>query len=138
MMRSSRNARFSLALVALVLAACASAPPPPKPTILQITLDVAANVNPDAHGRPSPVVVRLYELKSLAVFGSTDFFSLDERGKETLGPELVTLEEFQLAPGTKRQFERKPQGETQYIGVAAAFRDLERSPMARLDGRDRA
>src|SRR5439155_16059355 len=124
---SLRNARFVLLILVFGLAACASAPPTPTPTILQVTTDAQPNVNPDTRARPSPVVLRFYELKSLAAFSSADFFSIFEREKETLGAELVVLEEFQLMPGTKRQFERKPQTDTRYIGVVAAFRDLERA-----------
>ena len=84
-------------------------------------------MNPDSRGRPSPVVLRFYELKSLAAFNSADFFGLYERDKETLGPELVAREEFQLLPGDKKQFQRQVQPDTRYVGVLAAFRDLERA-----------
>ncbi len=90
-------------------------------------MEVDAGVNPDAHGRPSPVVVRLYELKALAAFRSSDFFSLFDHDQQTLGVELVTKEEYLLEPGYKRQFDRKLQPDTRFIGVIAAFRDLERS-----------
>src|SRR5207249_3614821 len=91
------------------------------------TLDAHANVNPDARGRPSPVIVRFYELKSLAAFNAADFFSMFDRDKETLGAELVAREEFDLRPGEKRPLARTLQPDTRYIGVVAAFRDLERS-----------
>ena len=96
-------------------------------TIVQASVEALANVNPDARGRPSPVVVKFYELKSLAVFDSADFFSLFERDREILGAELVAREEFQLVPGDRRTFERTLQPDTRYLGVVAAFRDLERS-----------
>ena len=116
------------AICGVLLVACASPPkPPPPPTIVQASVEALANVNPDARGRPSPVVVKFYELKSLAVFDSADFFSLFERDREILGAELVAREEFQLVPGAKRTFERTLQPDTRYLGVVAAFRDLERS-----------
>jgi type VI secretion system protein VasD len=85
------------------------------------------NGNPDLRGRPSPVVFRFYELKSLATFPTAEFFTLAEKDKETLGAELVAREEFQLAPGQQQKFERKLDPETRYIGAVAAFRDLERA-----------
>src|ERR1700680_2089380 len=118
--------RVPLAIL-LGLSACASPPPPPKPTTITAALDAHANVNPDARGRPSPVVVRFYELKSLAAFDAADFFSMFDRDKETLGAELVAREEFNLRPGEKRPLARTLQLDTRYIGVVAAFRDLERS-----------
>ena len=108
----------------LWLTACASGP---KPTVIQTDLRVQANINPDMRGRPSPVVVRFYELKSLTAFNNADFFALFERDRETLGTELVAVDELQLMPNETRQFKRTLQPDTQYIGVVAAFRDLEHS-----------
>jgi len=127
-----RCARFLLPAVFLTgLFACASAPPPPPPppppTVLQATIIVLPNVNPDARGRPSPVVFRFYELKALAAFTTADFFALLDKDKEILGAELVAREEFQLMPGEQRKLERKVQADTRYIGAIAAFRDLERA-----------
>jgi type VI secretion system protein VasD len=123
----SVSAAFWGALL-LGLVGCASKPPaPPPPTVIQATIDVAANVNPDANGRPSPVVFKVYELKSLAAFNAADFFALFDKDKETLGAELLNREEYRLMPGEKRQFERKLQPDTRYIGAMAAFRDLGRA-----------
>lgn len=119
-----RLLRFFLLALALAVLGCASAP---KPTIVKMDLDVGAGVNPDSRGRPSPVVVRLFELKSLAAFNDSDFFSLFDRDKETLGAELVARDELQLQPGEKRQVERVLQLDTHYLGVIAAFRDLEQA-----------
>jgi type VI secretion system protein VasD len=115
---------------ALGLSACAAPPkppPPPPPTIANVTVDVRPNANPDARGRPSPVVVRFFELKSLAVFNSADFFALFNRDREMLAADLVAREELQLSPGEKRTFERKLAPDTAYLGVVAGFRDLERA-----------
>jgi type VI secretion system protein VasD len=84
-------------------------------------------VNPDAHGRASPVVVRVYELTSPAIFNTADFFSLYERDRETLGPELVAVEELQLVPGEKRALDRTLQPTTRHLAVTAAFRQIERA-----------
>lgn len=127
MLASGRWLRRVVAVCGVFAIACASPPKPPPPTIVQASVEAMANVNPDARGRPSPVVVKFYELKSLAVFDSADFFSLFERDREVLGGELVAREEFQLIPGGRRTFERTLQPDTRYLGVVAAFRDLERS-----------
>lgn len=109
------------------LAGCASAPPPPKPTIITATIEATAAVNPDAKGRASPIVLRWFELKSVAAFNSADFFSLWDREREILASETMARDELQLRPGEQRRFERTLQPDTQHIGVIAAFRDLERS-----------
>lgn len=128
LLRSFRAFSLSLAFLTLLcMAACSSTPKPPPPTVLQITFNTAATVNPDSHGRSSPVVVRLFELKSLAAFEAADFFSLYERDKETLGSELVAREEIQLHPSEQQRVDRQTQPETRYIAVIAAFRGLERA-----------
>ncbi len=111
-------------VIASLMIGCAGAPKP-KPTVIQVGLEAAANVNPDARGRPSPIILRFYELKSPTSFNNADFFSLYEHDQETLGADRVAKEEIQLTPGEKRQFERQTQPDTHYIGVIAAFRDLE-------------
>lgn len=126
MIHPVRFVRFLIAIV-LVLAGCASPPKPPPPTIVQVTVIVAKGVNPDSRGRPSPIVMRMFELKSLAAFEGADFFSLFDKDRETLGGELVAREELQLSPGDQRKFDRLVQPDTRYVAVIAAFRDLEHS-----------
>jgi type VI secretion system protein VasD len=93
--------------------------------VVDLTFDVQPNVNPDTRGRASPVVVRIYELKSVAGFNRADFFSLYEHDKETLGEDLIARDEAQLLPGNTSQLQRQLQPDTRSIGVVAAFRDLE-------------
>ena len=108
----------------MALGGCSSVP---KPTKVQLALEAAASVNPDVRNRPSPVVVRVFELKSLAAFNGSDFFSLWDHDKETLGTELVGRDEYTLRPGDSLRLDKTLQPETLYVGAIAAFRDLERS-----------
>jgi type VI secretion system protein VasD len=94
---------------------------------LQGAIKAEASANPDVRNRPSPIVVRVYELKSLGAFNGADFFSLTERDSETLGSELVGREEYILRPAETRPYRRQLQLDTKFIGVVAAFRDLENS-----------
>ena len=112
----------------LLLGSCAPPPPkPPNPTIVQATIVATSDVNPDARGRASPVVVRMFELKTLGAFKNADFFSLFDHDKETLGNELLAKEEFMLRPGEKQHFDRQLQADTRFVAVVAAFRSLEKS-----------
>jgi len=115
----------ALAVLA-VLAGCASAP---KPVVTAVTLDItaAADLNPDARGRASPLTVRVYALKTPGVFQSADFFSLYDKDSATLGAELVKREEFQLAPGEKKTLQMTLEPDARSLGVMAAYRDLERA-----------
>lgn len=126
--RASFGAVLASLVLSLTLVSCAKPPPPPpKPTILQISLTVDLNANPDARGRASPVVARLLELKSLAAFQSTDFFSLFDRERDALGSDLVAKEELLLQPGESQQLTRELQPDTRFVAVLAAYRDIERS-----------
>lgn len=118
---TQRLARLLVAATALALAACANQ------TVVKTLLEANDKVNPDAHGRPSPVVVRVYMLKTPTAFHGNDFFSVFEKDQATLGTELLDREEFQMMPGDKRIFRKDLASEARFIGVVAGFRDLERS-----------
>lgn len=107
-----------------LLLGCASTP---KPTIVKVSLHAQTNVNPDAHGRASPVIVKFYELKSVAAFNAADFFSIFDSEQKTLGAELLNVEVFQLQPGQKLELDRPLQPDTRHLAAVAAFRDLEHS-----------
>ena len=114
--------RLLLACGIALAVGCGSSPP-----LLRGTITVDSNVNPDRAGRPSPIVVRVYELKSVAAFNGADFFALFDSEQAALSGELVGREEFQLQPAETRQYQRQLQPETKFIGVVGAFRDLEQA-----------
>lgn len=130
MTKSRRGGSIGTVLVAtaVLLASCAGVkppPPPPQPTRVNASIEAAANVNPDVRGRPSPIVIKVYELKAPTGFNAADFFSLYERDREKLGEDVVAVEEMQLLPGDKRTYERVLQPATRHIAVLAAFRSVE-------------
>ena len=94
---------------------------------LPVSIELSANVNPDARGRASPIVFCFYELETTSAFSASDFVSLFERDQATLGAGLIAREEWTLLPGQRIEQVRKLNIKTQYIGAIAAFRDLERS-----------
>jgi type VI secretion system protein VasD len=110
-------------LVALLLSACAthgSKEPVEIPTVLTATGDV----NPDVGGRPSPIVVRVFQLRGDAEFAKADFFALYGHEKETLAGSLVGVEEFVLRPGEKSDARLAIAADTRYVAAIAAFRDI--------------
>ena len=127
---SSRCQGLLCLLMMAVLAGCAKAPPPP--TVVKVVVSAQGNVNPDARNRPSPVTVRIYGLKSRAIFDTADFFSLYEKDKETLGGDLVFKEEFQIMPGETKPLDKLVPPEAAHLAVFAAFRDLERAEWRRV------
>jgi len=96
-----------------------------KPTVVDIDLRAAPNLNPDASGRASPLRLRFYELKSVSVFNGADFFSLYDHDKDVLAADLVVREEIQVEPGMQKRFTRKPGPDTKFIAVLAPYRDID-------------
>ncbi len=86
----------------LVLTACATSRTDEPPVRTKTYLQAEGDLNPIATGRASPVVVRVFELKSDAEFSAADFYALYEREKETLGSSLLSRQEYVLKPGQTR------------------------------------
>lgn len=127
MLRCKTLFATSLMALALLLAGCSSLSPYSDLTKLQLTLNAGDQLNPDLNGRPSPIVVRLFELKHPVAFENADFFSLYERAKESLAPDLVVSEELELRPGEQLALRLSVQPGSRYVGVLAAYRDLEQT-----------
>jgi type VI secretion system protein VasD len=98
--------------------------PPPKPARTRLTLAASADSNPDASGRPSPVVVRVYQLKTDGAFTGAEFFALFDDDMKVLGPDLVGRNEYVLAPSERRTMELDVSADAQFVGVIAAYRDI--------------
>jgi type VI secretion system protein VasD len=111
--------------LALSIAACGGAPPKPTPT--QAALVVAKDANPDASGRPSPVVLRLYQLKEEGAFNNAEYFALIDKEQETLGASLIAREEYELQPGETRALELKIPPEAHFVAATAGFWNIRNS-----------
>ncbi len=142
---------FSAWLVALascvLLSACggraapAAAPPPPAPPIINIMPPPAAppvrpvnvvlfgssGINPGLNERPSPVLVRVYELKTVTAFDAADYFALADKDRELLGADLLGRDDYQIKPGERLQVARTLNTATKRLAAMVSFRDLERS-----------
>jgi type VI secretion system protein VasD len=93
---------------------------------IEATLVGGPNLNPNLEGRASPVVVRLFELKQTAAFRAANFSALFEGPKEALGDGLVAQQEFILRPGEIRHYDRAGDPQPAALGLAAAFRTLDK------------
>lgn len=91
------------------------------------SIETSPGLNPDSQGRPSPVVVRVYQLASPGTFENADFFALFDHAEATLGQNLITWELLELKPDERREYTTELAPATKYLGVVAAFRDLENS-----------
>lgn len=110
---------------ALALAACSSAPKPPPPTTIRLTVVGAKALNPDPSGRPSPVMLRLYQLGPSDAFANADFFQVMDQDKATLGPTLLDRQELAVQPDNRQTVTIQPKPDVKTLAIAAAFRAYE-------------
>jgi type VI secretion system protein VasD len=131
--RHARRSSLAGLLARWCLVACQawtpSVPAQPYPPVreqirLDLTIAASDEVNPDDKGRAAPIMVRLYELRSAAVFESADYFSLQAGDKTVLGGDLLMRDEFILRPGETRTIRRRSHPEVGAIAVLAGYRDL--------------
>lgn len=122
-----RLAGVTLMGAALLGAGCGGAPKPPPPTVVSGAIQASPQLNPSVNQRPSPLVLRIYELKSPAVFNSADFMSLYQGDQATLAADLVARDEFMLQPGENRPYKKTLGADTKFIGVVGAYRNLEKA-----------
>ena len=97
----------------------------PSPVTLQ--LSASTDANPDRNNRPSPILIRVYELRSQGAFETTDFFAMLEQDQAVLGGEMINRWEFQLDPGESMTLDASFHATSGFIGVLAAYRDIERA-----------
>ena len=77
--------RWFIYLLVLLMGGCGSkspplsAAPPPTPTRVVMELAATADLNPNLWNQPSPVQLRIYELKTPGAFDRADFFTLYEQ-----------------------------------------------------------
>lgn len=91
-------------------------------TDLKLNFIVDATINPDDKKRPSPVFVRLYELKSPTVFMKADFIDLFERDKEILGEDFVSKQTLKpLSPDVGRTDELVLKNGAAYVALYVEF-----------------
>jgi type VI secretion system protein VasD len=110
----------ALFLALVCLAGCGGA---------RLDLKVAAqpNLNPDVSERPSPVMVKVFELRNDLAFKQADFHSLFDRPMQALGADLLAADELVFVPGEARTVSYKPGKDARFLGVAAGFRQTDRA-----------
>ena len=115
-----------ICLLTFAIVGCRSKPPkpPPPPPPAKAAIIVSRDVNPDSAGRPSPIVVRLYQLKEGGSFNSASYFALSDKEQATLGPSLESREEYELKPGETKELLLEIPPTARYLGAVAGYRNL--------------
>lgn len=97
------------------------------PSTAHIDLQITASndLNPNKEGRPSPLVIRMYELHTRDEFANGDFFTIYDNETKTLGKSMLAKDEMEFKPGEKRHIERATNPQTRFLGIVAAYRDID-------------
>lgn len=97
-------------------------------TDLQIDFKVDADINPDELGKPSPVFIRMYELKDKKMMGKADFISIYERDKEVLGADMIESHKLRrFTPGETRTEHFVLDKNSNYVALYAEFLEFRQS-----------
>jgi type VI secretion system protein VasD len=116
--------------VILLVSACAGSAPPPEPEPLTTTITASANLNPTLDQAPQRLDIMIFQLSALATFNETSLFSLypqPNQARETLGIDLLDVRKRQVNPDSKLKLELKLDPKTRFIGVLAAFEQLDKA-----------
>ena len=111
----------ALTTVAFVLASCSGTPE------AKLYLNSAQYLNPDINGRPSPVVLSVYELKSAYSFKQASYYALSSNLAKTLGPNLIDKQTIEIRPNSSKTFTQDMSPNTHYIGLIAGYRNIDQS-----------
>lgn len=118
---------FSIAVLLLLNAACTTVNSKVGgffnlDTDLNLTFKVDADINPDDSKTPSPLFIRMYELKSPKMFKKANFIDLFERDTETLGADMISKQRLKrIKPGEGRETDFVLSKEARYVGLYAEF-----------------
>ena len=131
MIKSTLSKLVALTAVILTLASCTSVNTKvggllDLDTDLQLSFVVDKSLNPDDSKVPSPVIVRMYELKSTKAFENANFIDLYERDSEVLGKTMITEQALKpIQPNEGRTAKFVLSKGTKYIGLYAEFLQYE-------------
>lgn len=111
--------RLMMLTLGLCLAACSTQPPH-----AYFEAQAVNYLNPDAQGRPSPVVVSIYELSHETAFKSASYSQLYTQADEVLGNQLLDRHQIEIRPNEQRFFNEPLSPNTRYLGFVAGFRNI--------------
>ena len=121
----ARRVLIWLLLTAAALALSSPTSHAAKTVKVKAAVTAAEDLNPDYQGRPSPVNIIVFQLVSADAFENADFFSLFEPEAAVLGGDMLARTQMLLQPGESREWVAEFSKETRFVGVIAAFRDIE-------------
>lgn len=92
-------------------------------------LDISAveYLNPNINGQASPIVVTVYQLKSPYNFKQANYHALASNSAKALSSDLIDKTTLEVRPSEQKNISIPLSPNTKYIGIMAAYRDIENS-----------
>lgn len=91
-------------------------------TDLTLSFKVESDINPDENKTPSPLFVRMYELKSIKLFKKANFIDIYEQDKKMLGADFISVVKLKrLKPGEDRENSFVLDKKTRFVALYAEF-----------------
>ena len=87
-------------------------------------ISASSDINPDRKGKPSSVIVRVYQLANKINFENATYNALFESDHNALGTEYIALEEFLVDPDSRKEIDLKISENAKYIGVVVGYRSV--------------
>lgn len=114
-----------LMLMVFSILSCASSGQPKK--VISLSLVASADLNPDINNRPSPVAVTIYQLTNASSFRKSDYMSLSENSKVSLGRDLIAINNLTLRPGQVLDLEYPVAKSERAFAIVVGYRVIEAS-----------
>lgn len=108
--------------------------PAPEGSDIDFLAVASPLANPSVDGAPSPVMLRLYQLKGETAFVNANFRQLWEEDEATLGPTLLGKTEMILEPGGVKRIEANLIEGTVIVAVTVGFRNFEEAKWRAMVG----
>jgi type VI secretion system protein VasD len=97
----------------------------PSDPHLTLALQAALDTNPNIYGRPSPVVVRVFQLANNQAFQRATLSQLSVDPGQVLRADFLGADVFLLRPGERFRYHFIPETRMRDIGVIVEYRSLD-------------
>lgn len=108
----------------MAIAGCGTMKSTPK-TSAAMTIQATDTINPSSTGLSSPVLLRIFTLKTATAFLQHDFGAIFGGNAEALGDDLVGKREYLIQPGATIKYEESLPPDVTVIGIVAGFRSID-------------
>ena len=92
-----------------------------------ITTHSAKYLNPDIRGNPSPLLLTLLALRSSVGFNQASYRQLQNNSVSALNNNLIDKQSIELRPGETQKMTQSITSDTRYIGLIAAYRNIDQA-----------